>query len=400
MKVASSGPRWRRGLTLIEVMTMVVIIGLLAAVAGSSLSRHIKRTKTSEAVIGVDQLWQAAVAYFNTPHADLQGRFLAPQLPPSQPLTPAHAPGQVRYSPDDGDWNNGTWNALNFGMNMPHYYQYGFVNLTDPSGVPAGFASGSPFASPGGPMGGTSPFGSGGAPDGKPSSDKAPDSHKGTEKVTICHIPPGNPANAHSITVGEPALSAHMAHGDTDGACAPYVPPVTLPVSDPSGSGGSGSDPSGSGGSGSDPSASGGSDPSAGGGSDPRGSGGSGDPVAGSGGGDPGAGSGGDPGAGSGGDPVAGSGGDPGGGSGDPSGSGGGGDSGGSSDPLEGGAEAGLGPCAGMSSADGGAPGFYTVAVGNLDDDQDYSYFYRGGVVAPNCEVHGAPAVMQESPLE
>ena len=23
-------------------------------------------------------------------------------------------------------------------------------------------------------------------------------------KVTICHIPPGNPANAHEITVGEP----------------------------------------------------------------------------------------------------------------------------------------------------------------------------------------------------
>ncbi|MBZ4418682.1 hypothetical protein [Myxococcus sp. RHSTA-1-4] len=38
-------------------------------------------------------------------------------------------------------------------------------------------------------------------------------------KVTICHIPPGNPANAHSITVGLPAVKAHLKHGDTLGAC-------------------------------------------------------------------------------------------------------------------------------------------------------------------------------------
>ncbi|HYV65184.1 MAG TPA: hypothetical protein VE964_03010, partial [Myxococcales bacterium] len=39
-------------------------------------------------------------------------------------------------------------------------------------------------------------------------------------KVTICHIPPGNPANAHEITVGEPALDAHIRqHGDRVGHC-------------------------------------------------------------------------------------------------------------------------------------------------------------------------------------
>ena len=38
--------------------------------------------------------------------------------------------------------------------------------------------------------------------------------------VTICHIPPGNPANAHTINVGAPAVDAHLRHGDTLGACA------------------------------------------------------------------------------------------------------------------------------------------------------------------------------------
>ena len=38
-------------------------------------------------------------------------------------------------------------------------------------------------------------------------------------KVTICHIPPGNPENAHAIVVGEPAVDAHLNHGDTLGDC-------------------------------------------------------------------------------------------------------------------------------------------------------------------------------------
>ena len=38
-------------------------------------------------------------------------------------------------------------------------------------------------------------------------------------KVTICHIPPGNPGNAKTITISESALAAHLAHGDYLGAC-------------------------------------------------------------------------------------------------------------------------------------------------------------------------------------
>ncbi len=38
-------------------------------------------------------------------------------------------------------------------------------------------------------------------------------------KVLVCHIPPGNPANAHAICVSENAVAAHLAHGDVLGAC-------------------------------------------------------------------------------------------------------------------------------------------------------------------------------------
>lgn len=37
--------------------------------------------------------------------------------------------------------------------------------------------------------------------------------------VTICHIPPGNPDNAHTITVAQSAVSAHLKHGDYLGPC-------------------------------------------------------------------------------------------------------------------------------------------------------------------------------------
>lgn len=38
-------------------------------------------------------------------------------------------------------------------------------------------------------------------------------------KVTLCHIPPGNPANAHTISVSTSAWPAHARHGDTLGPC-------------------------------------------------------------------------------------------------------------------------------------------------------------------------------------
>jgi hypothetical protein len=39
------------------------------------------------------------------------------------------------------------------------------------------------------------------------------------KKTTICHLPPGNPANEHTLCVGNPAVPAHLAHGDYLGPC-------------------------------------------------------------------------------------------------------------------------------------------------------------------------------------
>jgi hypothetical protein len=69
-------------------------------------------------------------------------------------------------------------------------------------------------------------------------------------KTTICHIPPGNPSNAHTLCVGNAAVRAHMEnHGDPIGECTIEAPCGTRDAGagtpDGSGSGrdaGSGSD--------------------------------------------------------------------------------------------------------------------------------------------------------------
>ena len=48
-------------------------------------------------------------------------------------------------------------------------------------------------------------------------ADNKPGKGKGREKVTICH-------KGHTITVGRPAVQAHLRHGDTIGRCGPHPP--------------------------------------------------------------------------------------------------------------------------------------------------------------------------------
>ena len=57
------------------------------------------------------------------------------------------------------------------------------------------------------------------------------DVHCGNDnrKVLVCHIPPGNPSNAHTICVSPSAVPAHLAHGCMLGSCPPPPPPPPIP---------------------------------------------------------------------------------------------------------------------------------------------------------------------------
>jgi hypothetical protein len=60
--------------------------------------------------------------------------------------------------------------------------------------------------------------------EGEEGEDEAEDD--GEIKVLVCHVPPGNPENPHTIEVGESAVPAHLAHGDTEGECPEAAPPT------------------------------------------------------------------------------------------------------------------------------------------------------------------------------
>ena len=50
-------------------------------------------------------------------------------------------------------------------------------------------------------------------------ADDDSDASKRLHKVLVCHIPPGNPDNWHTISVDQHAVPAHLAHGDFLGSC-------------------------------------------------------------------------------------------------------------------------------------------------------------------------------------
>ena len=38
-------------------------------------------------------------------------------------------------------------------------------------------------------------------------------------KSLVCHIPPGNPDKAHTISISEDDVQEHLDHGDSEGDC-------------------------------------------------------------------------------------------------------------------------------------------------------------------------------------
>lgn len=130
-------PRLRHeGFTLVEILIAVTILGILAAVAIPSFIKHVRRGKTSEALMSLARIYDGAVAYYEAEHSDRNGRVLRKEFPRHSGCNPPagmdcciRVPEEVpRGKPvrtTEQEWGRSLcWRALNFSISDPQYYQY------------------------------------------------------------------------------------------------------------------------------------------------------------------------------------------------------------------------------------------------------------------------------------
>lgn len=122
------------GFTLVEIMTTVAIVGILASMAMPAFSKYARRARTSEAVMNLRKLYDGSIEYFVRQSVTRRGDMLQHRFPRSVRLTPGsrfcmdNSQGG-KWVPNDAYWAEPTWQALSFGISDPHYYSYQYDSL-------------------------------------------------------------------------------------------------------------------------------------------------------------------------------------------------------------------------------------------------------------------------------
>jgi prepilin-type N-terminal cleavage/methylation domain-containing protein len=120
--------RKQQGFTLIELMIVVAIVGVLAAVAIPMFIGSMSTAKTSEALLQLDKIGKRALIEYNT-HATFPA--VAAGTTPQQGCCAQNVGSKRKCAVVPTDWDTPEWRALDFAMDKPFYYQYAYAPAAD-----------------------------------------------------------------------------------------------------------------------------------------------------------------------------------------------------------------------------------------------------------------------------
>jgi len=128
-----------RGFTLVELMIVVAIVGILAALAIYGVRKYMANAKSAEAKNSLGQLAKDSAAAYNREHMNAAilaangtagvSNTLCKKAAATIPASIASVKGQKYQSAasewEDGDKDTG-WQCLKFSMAEAQYYMYGY----------------------------------------------------------------------------------------------------------------------------------------------------------------------------------------------------------------------------------------------------------------------------------